>query len=429
MVSVWQWNLQQFTRRIWVPIAIYAGLGVATALVTLAVKPFLPATLPARIGADAVSTILQIMASSMLSVTTFSLSIMTGAFGAAASGATPRATELLKQDGVTQNVLATFTGAFLFSLSGLIGLQTGIYEEAGRLVLFVVTLVVLAAVIWQLVRWIGHLADFGRLADTIARVERAAASSLSDRMARPFLGGRRLSDTAEAEAMRGQPVMPDGCGYLQMIDVAGLQQVASAAGVTLAIAALPGSFLHPAAPLLRILPPGRADAETEAALRRHFVIAPTRNFAQDPRFGILALTEIASRALSPAVNDPGTAIDILTRQMRLMALWQGRAEAPVDYPALLVPPLRLSDLMTDAFAAIARDGAGLIEVQIRLHKTLAGLADLDPAIFLAEARRLSARALAQAEAAPLLEEDKAVLRALAAEIAARPEGGATARSA
>ncbi len=57
------------------------------------------------------------------------------------------------------------------------------------MILFVVTLAVLAAVVFQLVRWIGHLADYGRLSDTIGRVEAAAAASLSPRMAQPFLGG------------------------------------------------------------------------------------------------------------------------------------------------------------------------------------------------------------------------------------------------
>ncbi len=202
---------------------------------------------------------------------------------------------------------------------------------------------------------------------------------------------------------------------------------------------------HPGVPLLRLRGGGPewgpdmgasvgagadvgGDAERLAALRRRFVIAPSRNFEQDPRFGVLALTEIASRALSPAVNDPGTAIDILGRHLRILALWQERAEAEVAFPALWVPPLRLSDLMTDAFAAIARDGAGLIEVQIRLQKTLAGLVAQAPWVFGPDAQRLSDRALRLAEAALVLEEDRDALRLLAAEVAAAASGAAAGRS-
>ena len=414
MVAIWKWNLSQLARRIWVPIALYAALGVVTSLATLALKPMVPDGLAGRIGAEAVSTILQILASSMLAVTTFSLSIMTSAFGSAATGATPRAIALLKDDRVTQRVLATFMGAFLFSLSGLIGLQTGIYEASGRVILFVVTLAVLAAVVLQLVRWIGHLADYGRLGDTIGRVEAAAADSLALRMAQPFLGGRPLSP-AQAEAP-GPELRPDATGYVQVIDMASLEAQAQENGLELALMALPGSFVHPGAPLLRVLRGPAPDADLQTALRRRFVIAPSRNFEQDPRFGVLALTEIASRALSPAVNDPGTAIDILGRQMRLLAQWQERSPADVTFQSLLVPPLRLSDLMTDAFAAIARDGAGLIEVQVRLQKVLAGLVAQAPQVFGPDAQRLSERALQLAEAALVLEEDRAALRKLAAEL-------------
>jgi uncharacterized membrane protein len=41
-------------------------------------------------------------------------------------------------------------------------------------------------------------------------------------------------------------------------------------------------------------------------LRTAFTLGDMRYFEEDPRFGLITLSEIASRALSPAVNDPGT---------------------------------------------------------------------------------------------------------------------------
>ena len=52
-----------------------------------------------------------------------------------------------------------------------------------------------------------------------------------------------------------------------------------------------------------------------------FVLGNDRQFDEDPRFGLIVLSEIASRALSPAVNDPGTAIGIIGRLVRLFVLW------------------------------------------------------------------------------------------------------------
>ncbi len=93
--------------------------------------------------------------------------------------------------------------------------------------------------------------------------------------------------------------------------------------------------MHPAAPLLWSV--GAADHLEKAT--RAFSIGTIRTFDQDPRFGLCVLTEIAERALSPAVNDPGTAIDILGRAVRVLSLWTDRGEVQLSFPLLWVPPI------------------------------------------------------------------------------------------
>ncbi|HBT33923.1 MAG TPA: DUF2254 domain-containing protein, partial [Pusillimonas sp.] len=129
MISKWEWLLTQFSRTLWVRALLYSLLAIVTALVSIWVDPYIPADFGGRIGADAVDQILDIMASSMLAVTTFSLTVMVSAYSAATSSVTPRATRLLMQDTTTQNVLSTFLGAFLFSLVGIIALSAGAYGD------------------------------------------------------------------------------------------------------------------------------------------------------------------------------------------------------------------------------------------------------------------------------------------------------------
>lgn len=74
----------------------------------------IPESVSVKVGAEAVDNILNILASSMLAVTTFSLSIMVTAYGSATTNVTPRATRLVVEDVTTQNVLATFIGSFIF---------------------------------------------------------------------------------------------------------------------------------------------------------------------------------------------------------------------------------------------------------------------------------------------------------------------------
>jgi|GEM_PF-2436099 len=57
-----------------------------------------------------------------------------------------------------------------------------------------------------------------------------------------------------------------------------------------------------------------------------FQIGRDRLFDDDPRFGLVVLSEIAARALSPAVNDHGTVIDVIGTIVRLFAKWQEPAQ-------------------------------------------------------------------------------------------------------
>ncbi|WPE22692.1 hypothetical protein ShzoTeo12_39090 (plasmid) [Shinella zoogloeoides] len=158
MTSRRVWLLSQLVRRIWFRATLFSILAIATALIAIVLAPFIPGDLSTRIGADAAGNILGIIASSMLTVTTFSLSTMVSAYSAATSNVTPRATKLVMEDSTTQNVLSTFVGSFLFSLVGIIALNTGAYGDQGRVVLFLVTIGVIVPIVVTLLRWIDHLA-------------------------------------------------------------------------------------------------------------------------------------------------------------------------------------------------------------------------------------------------------------------------------
>lgn len=410
MLTKWEWVLSRLRRQIWFPVSLYGVLAIGTSLVSALLGRYVPTELAQKLGAGSVGTILNILASSMLAVTTFSLSIMVGAFAQAATGATPRATQLLKDDHTTQHVLASFLGGFLFSLVGIIGLQTGIYQQGGRVILFAVTLVVIALIVGNLLRWIVHMSDYGRLSDTISRVEAAAAKAMLARMENPYLGAVELDASRAAEfALAGAEVLAPRTGYIQMINTTRLQDLAAEAKLRVAILTLPGALLHQGSVVAQVMPAAAMTADLAEEIRDCFEIHRLRSYEQDPRFGIIVLSEIASRALSPAVNDPGTAIDVLSRQLRSLSLWQNTQTKPL-FDQIYLPGLALPDLMADAFGPIARDGAGVIEVQLRLQKCLLALVEINPAVFAVSAKEQSSRALRLAEAALTLPEDVASLK-------------------
>lgn len=413
----WRWLMAQMSRRLWVRASLIGALGVLAAILAAVAEPYIPWSMQTTIGADAVDSLLAIIASSMLAVTTFSLNIMVSAYGSATSNVTPRATKLLIEDRTTQTVLATFIGSFLFSIVGLIVLKTGAYGDRGRVVLFVVTIVVLALVIVSLLRWIDHLTRLGRVGETTDRVEEATKAAIKARLRDPHLGGSRLQ-TLEDELPEGAiAVTCDRIGYIQHIDMPALSRLCEEQDIALFVKALPGTFVFPHAPIVWITPPQDDGDRLRRQICDAFSIGDERSFDQDPRFGLAVMSEIGSRALSPAINDPGTAIDVIGRTTRLLSLW-ARGPGEVDerpeppYPRVHVPPLQAKDLFEDGFMVMARDGAGLIEVNLRIQKALLALAQMGDEAFKAAARTQSALAFDRAEITMTLEADKERLRRL-----------------
>jgi uncharacterized membrane protein len=408
MIPRWTWELRLVLRRLGVRAALFSLLAVVAALVGAWLGPYIPPRWVDAFGADAVEQLLQIIASSMLAVTTFSLSVMVAAYAAITNSVTPRATKLLAEDSTTQNALATFLGSFLFSLVGLIGISAGLYQAQGRLVLFAATIAVIAIIVIVLLRWIDHLSRLGRVGETTQQVERAVRTALEQRRRQPGLGALCRSD--EAVPIAARRVHFDTVGYVCHIDLGALDTLAGRAGGLVHVLADPGSFVTPGDAVLAVEGLG---IEFDTPLCAAFSFGDRRSFDQDPRFGLSVMAEIASRALSPAVNDPGTAIDVIGRIVRLLVEWQqplGTEPAAVRYPRVTLPPVRIADAFDDVFHPIARDGAALAETAIRLQKALDALARHNPAAFAEPSRRHARFALDRAEHALRSDEDRRRVR-------------------
>lgn len=420
MFSRLQWFLLQLSRQLWVRAAAFSLLGIATALVALLIKRYIPADLSTKIGSDSVDHLLNIIATSMLAVMIFSLSTMVSAFSAATSNTSPRATRLLSADSTAQNALATFLGSFLFSLVGIIVLQTGLYGDSGRVVLFVVTVGVIVLIVVTLLRWSDYVLQLGRVGPTSAHVEEATSTAMVRRRKAPNLGGKPLPPAGSEVPAHARVIHGKTLGYIEHIDMESLQASAEGRDLQIHVVALPGHFVGPAHALAFAI--GATDDNCIADIRAAFSIAIERSFDQDPRFGVCVLAEIASRALSPGINDPGTAIDILGRGARILALWSDHySDAPdpaaeIRFDRVFVPTLQLDDLFDDFFIPIARDGAGMVEVGIHLQKMLQMLATLGDARYRSVAILHAAQALTRAEKILTDADDLARVRAAAANV-------------
>lgn len=404
MLTSWQYRLLRLARQLWVRAAIFSVVGILTAVLGTVIGPYIPEGTEARIGAEAVDSILNIIATSMLAVTTFSLSTMVAAYSAATTNVTPRATRLLMADTTTQNVLAVFIGSFLFSLVGIIALAMGVYGDEGRVVLFLATILVIIVIVAALLRWIDHLSRLGRVNETTSTVEVTAEKAMRARVERPYLGGCPLKDPLRTIPASAQKIFSREIGYVCHIDMSTLCRLAEEQMARIYVVAVPGTFVHTARALVHV-EGGSIDEDT---ILEAFLIDRERSFDQDPLFGLAVLTEIASRALSPSINDPGTAIDVLGRAVRLLSLW-ARSDAATpepEFPSIFVPPVSIEECFDHVFTPIGRDGARMVEVQVRIQKSLKALHEMGDPEFREVARRWTGRCLARALGGLNLEADR-----------------------
>ena len=406
--------LNRVRERLWVkPLAMcvlsIAGAFIAKAADDTGLGKFVPEITP-----DSLETLLKVISASMLVIATFSVASMVAAYSSASSTATPRSFALVIADDVSQNALSTFIGAFIFSIVALIALMNSYYEKAGRFALFALTIVVFAIVIITFVRWVDNIARLGRLGGTIDKVEAATASAFKRRRRAPTLGGVAAVSRRDV----GQPIFGNTIGYVQRVDVAALQTCAEKLQIRVALVALPGAFAAPGRPLAYVTADSGDLSDVDITpIGKTFRIGDARIFDDDPRFGLIVLSEIASRALSPAVNDPGTAIDVIGTLVRLFALWS----EPVDEADMQnskcdrveVPEIAMGDMFDDAFTGIARDGAGTIEVMARLQKAFESLVFMGDVAMRESAKRHARLALARAENKLELPEDLEIVRKLA----------------
>lgn len=369
----WQWLIRLLTRRMWFRAALFCAFGGALALAGALVGHTISYEFATKVGAKSVDGILSMLASSMLAVTTFSLTAMVSAFSGATSTITPRAVQLLIDDSTAQNALATFLGSFLFAIVGIIALSTGLYGETGRVILLAGTIIVILVIVVTLLRWIEHISRFGRVSDTIDRVERAALSAVET-----MYGAVAFDEVTAAGSRGNHPVMPTGIARITHIDLTVLDGIAKRTDGQIQVHALPGALVDPGRPMATVTAP--LDDATREDVRQAFTLSHHRAFDHDPRFGLVVLSEIASRALSPAVNDPGTAIAVIEAGSRvLMRLLDHEPTLErSELKRVHVPAVQFRDLIEDLFRPITRDGAGLVEVDIRLQKALGVLARYSP---------------------------------------------------
>ncbi|WP_396594314.1 DUF2254 domain-containing protein [Brevundimonas sp. R86498] len=366
----WLFWWRTLSRQLWVRASVYAAVGAAAALIALFGAPWMPREVAERLGGESVSQILTILASSLLGVATFSVGAMVTAYTAVSQAATPRAASLVTSDPEVQKALATFVGAFLYAIVAVTAINANYYGQEGRAILFLFSLGVVCLVAFRLLAWINRLSSLARVGHVIDLTEGQTRAALRERRKMPWMGGR------PGHIEPGFIITAAETGYVQNVDPARLQAEAETQDCHVEILAAPGDFICRGAPIAMLSNPA-CDDRGRDGFRSAFAIGGQRSFDQDPRFGLIVMGEIAARALSPGVNDPGTAVQVLGAAVRILDEWAGpdpQEPREVRYSQIWAPGLNEADLVSDVFGPVARFGASDVSMAVHVQSMLAALA-------------------------------------------------------
>jgi uncharacterized membrane protein len=177
-------------------------------------------------------------------------------------------------------------------------------------------------------------------------------------------------------------IRSDKPGAIQALNVEGLAAWASEKDGLIVICHRVGDFVPAGAKLIETYGGASPDGRSEARLRQMIVLGNERTIEQDPAFAIRIIVDIAERALSPAVNDPTTAVqalDHLSDVLRLIGttdLLQSRWHADRAMQAGVVIPVRSwEEYLTLAVTEIREYGSNAIQVMRRMRAMLEELRD------------------------------------------------------
>jgi uncharacterized membrane protein len=244
-------------------------------------------------------------------------------------------------------------------------------------------LLALACVAWLLffIHHISHAISVSHIVDRIA----SETEAMIDQM---MPSPRRESHLTNADSMQVStwetPILTDESGYIRYVDVPRLVSLATSFHVKVHVVRRVGQFVPAGTPLLMVYKGSRVSPEAAAEFRRAFDLGPSRTLQQDVEFGILQIVDIALKAISPAVNDPSTAINCVDQLSRVLIRFASR-EPPADL--LYDPPgvVRVSiswmdfeHLLDSAFEQIRMYSKVDVAVSLRMLRALGDIAISTP---------------------------------------------------
>jgi uncharacterized membrane protein len=370
--------------RLWLLPMFYAIASTVCGFVFPRLEHAYLASYTLDVSVASVQAYLSAVASGMMVLTgiVFSIAFVMVQFSAIAYS--PRLVLWFARDPVLFHSLGVFVATFMYSLSTLVWIDRA---GSGTVPLFssilVVAMLVLSVVLFsRLVQSINNLqitnvlhtiGNKGRetIRDLFRRLDETATPN--DDAVKYSTERSELGPVTQTLRYSGEP------RAIASIDSGSLVRLATKVDAVIVMADAVGDILAEGTVILRVH--GGRESLRDGQLMGAIRLEIDRTFEQDPKYPIRLLVDIAIKALSPAINDPTTAVQAID-QIEDLLLRLGRRDLDAGYARdadgvlrLVYPMPTFEDYLMLAFDEIRQYGMGSIQVMRRLRSALIGISE------------------------------------------------------
>ena len=334
-----------------------------------------------------------------------------------------RLLRLFLGDRTAQFVLGMFVATFVYCMAAALSIPAINVEIESPQLTATVGLYLMLATFTTLIVLVQHISTMLQAPNIAASAGAELRNVVDAEMPNEFTGRgeRAIANASQAGQgpsdisleTEGYALRVKESGYIQYIDPDLMLATAREKDLVIRLLHKPGRFVRSGVAVALVWPAERVDERAEGEIREAFQIGNVRTPTQDVQYAVNQLVEMAVRAMSPAINDPFTAMTCLDHLGDGLARFVRQEERGRQYYdrqgrlRLVLEPVNFADLVDAAFDMLRH--ASCDNASVLLHM-LAVIDVIGREAKAPEARQLLHRhvglILAESQAGQLIEQDR-----------------------
>jgi uncharacterized membrane protein len=369
-----RFRIREYLREsLWVVPSLGAVIGLLGASALISIDSHVTVPSDWAYSPSTASTVLSAIVGAVAALTGFVVTVTVLVVQMASGTFSPRSMRLWYRDPALKGVLALLIGTLAYSFALLRRIESKFVPDLGVTLAGVLLIVGLVIFVLFLNRFV-HLLRPVAVAALVAKGQRQSLdndiASTRD-LGNVFVGA--LEGVAEPASLTVRSTRP---GAVQAVNLRGVATWAGQHDCLVVMRHSVGEFIETGDLLFEVYGnPGQADT-AERALRGLVALGLERTIEQDPAFALRVMVDVANKALSPGINDPTTAVqvlDYLGDSLRVIGEGDGSApswHAGAPKRGVVVPVRRWEDFLALAMTEIREFGSTSIQVMRRMRAVL-----------------------------------------------------------